>query len=132
MSEKRTIEVTAAVVHCDAGYMICRRSNGLWEFPGGKLEMGETPDECLIRECREELSIRIQPGRLLDRIRVSVSDDRELELLFFETEILEGVPRASVHSEIRFVPESAFPDYEFCEADRIFLERHFEEMRKPI
>lgn len=54
-------EVTAAIIRRNGKILICRRAEGscahLWEFPGGKTELGETPFECLTRELREELNI---------------------------------------------------------------------------
>ena len=68
-------------------YLICRRTNGLWEFPGGKIEPGETPEQCLARECREELAIEVTVGSMLDRVRTCAEDGRMLELMFYETGI---------------------------------------------
>ena len=62
-------EVTAAIIRRNGKILICRRAEGscahLWEFPGGKTELGETPFECLTRELREELNIEIKPLREL-------------------------------------------------------------------
>ena len=114
--------VTAAVLRRGDEYLICRRTNGLWEFPGGKIESGETPEQCLIRECMEELSILIRVGELLERVETVNDDGRRLEIQFYEAELLQGQPCASVHTEISFVPLCALSSYEFCPADQIFLE----------
>ena len=125
-------KVTAAVICRDNMYFICRRENGLWEFPGGKVEPGETPEACLQRECFEELSIRIRTGMLLDSVRVLSDKYKPLEILFYSAWILEGEPIPSVHTALRFVPEAELDEYRFCEADRIFLEKRLaEKERKP-
>ena len=64
------LEVVAALIARDDKYLICRRAahksnGGLWEFPGGKIEAGESPEQALFRECAEELAVQLQVGRLL-------------------------------------------------------------------
>ena len=66
------VKVVAAVIEQDGRILICRRRNkdgsaGKWEFPGGKQELGETEQECLVRELREELCLVVRPGKNRDR-----------------------------------------------------------------
>ncbi len=117
----KVIKVTAAVIRRDNTYLICRRVNGLWEFPGGKVEPGETPQQGLARECREELSIEILVGRILDTVCVPASDGRTLEIQFYEAVCYAGEPVVSVHTEVRYVPKELLAGYSFCAADHIFL-----------
>ena len=81
-------EVTAAIIRRNGKILICRRAEGscahLWEFPGGKTELGETPFECLTRELREELNIEIKPLREYCR-----SVCGELSFVFIEAEIID-------------------------------------------
>ena len=95
-------EVTAAIIRRNGKILICRRAEGscahLWEFPGGKTELGETPFECLTRELREELNIEIKPLREYCR-----SVCGELSFVFIEAEIISGEPQLSVHEEMRWV-----------------------------
>lgn len=97
--------------------LICRRAEGscahLWEFPGGKTELGETPFECLTRELREELNIEIKPLREYCR---SVCGD--LSFVFIEAEIISGEPQLSVHEEMRWVLPNELTAFEWCPADR--------------
>ena len=65
--EKKTIRVTAAVIHEDGRIFATQRGYGdykdWWEFPGGKIEPGESPEECVVREIREELSATVAVER---------------------------------------------------------------------
>ena len=110
-------EVTAAIIRRNGKILICRRAEGscahLWEFPGGKTELGETPFECLTRELREELNIEIKPLREYCR-----SVCGELSFVFIEAEIISGGPQLSVHEEMRWVLPNELTAFEWCPADR--------------
>ena len=122
MENCNVIKVTAAVLRRGGDYLVCRRANGLWEFPGGKIEPGETPEQCLARECREELAIEVTVGRLLDRIRTRTEDGRALELLFYDAALRTGEPAASVHTDLRYAAPDMLSRLTFCPADQLFLE----------
>ena len=112
--------VMAAVVQREGRYMICRRGpgrrlEGVWEFPGGKLEAGETPEQGLARELREELKIEIQVGRILDA--QLESEFNEFLILYYLVRITEGAPALTEHSEIRYVLPGELMEYEFSTAD---------------
>ena len=123
MKEMNVKTVTAAVLRRGEEYLICRRTNGLWEFPGGKVEPGETPEQCLARECREELAVEISVGAFLDAVRVPGRDGIVLEIRFYEARLCAGTPQTLVHTEIRHVSLDALSDFSFCTADQIFIER---------
>lgn len=112
--------VTAAVVEREGRYMICRRGpgrrlEGVWEFPGGKLEAGETPEQGLARELREELKIETHVGRILDA--QLESEFNEFLILYYLTRITAGEPALTEHSEIRYVLPGELMEYEFSTAD---------------
>lgn len=112
--------VMAAVVEKDGRYMICRRGpgrrlEGVWEFPGGKLEPGETPEEGLIRELREELKIETAVGRILDA--QLESEFHEFIILYYLVRIISGEPELLEHSEIRYVLPEELGNFEFSTAD---------------
>ena len=91
------IVVAAGIVSRKGKIMLCQRRPGdrlglKWEFPGGKLEKGETPQQALERELREELAIETRTGRIFD-VQYSRENDSELLILFFYTEILSGEPQ---------------------------------------
>ena len=116
------IIVTAAIIQNSHGdYLICQRDAGgsfayLWEFPGGKLEDGETPAECIVRECREELSIELSVTEVFKEATYQYSD-RLLHFIFFLAKIDSGVPTSSVHKDIKWVDKDVLRNYQFCPAD---------------
>lgn len=112
--------VMAAVVVRDGKYMICRRGpgrrlEGVWEFPGGKLEPGETPEQGLERELREELGIETRVVRILDA--ELESEFNEFIILYYLTKIISGTPKLTEHTEIRFVDPAGLRNFEFSTAD---------------
>ena len=114
-------EVAAGVIWQNGKILICRRGAGgscafLWEFPGGKREPGETPRECLVRECREELEVEVLAGDVLAET-VYRYPDITVSLTFFEAKITGGEPNPRVHTEIRWVPPEQLTRYAFCPAD---------------
>ena len=99
------IAVVAGVVRREGRVLLCQRPEGkrfglLWEFPGGKVEAGESPEAALERELREELDVETRTGRVLDALRLDDRDGGDLLLLFYESETRArraadgGVPRA--------------------------------------
>ena len=86
------IAVVAGVVRREGRVLLCQRPEGkrfglLWEFPGGKVEAGETPEAALERELREELDVETRTGRVLDALRLDARGGGDLLLLFYESEI---------------------------------------------
>jgi len=124
-------KVAAAIIRRDDKILICKRGAGgncefLWEFPGGKQERGETLEECLERELKEELGIKIRINGVFDETTYKYSD-REISFTFFNAEISEGEPVPSVHQEIRWVYPAELKDYEFCPADKEIVKKLSEE-----
>ncbi len=115
-------DVTAAVFIKDGRVMICRRppnkGNALkWEFPGGKSEPGETLEECLKRECEEELGIEISVGREICATEYEYPDIM-VKLHFMLSKIVSGTPELKEHVDIKYITKSELSDYDFCPADR--------------
>ena len=115
------IEVAAAIIEKQGKILIGKRRSsgscaGLWEFPGGKQEPGETLPEALRRECREELGIAVSAGGLCARI-VHQYPDREVGLSFFYAMAEDGVPEARVHEELRWAEPEELARLPFCPAD---------------
>lgn len=120
-------QVAAAIIRKDNKILICQRGAGgstafLWEFPGGKLEHGETPEECVIRECKEELEIDIKLGKIFAKTEYEYPD-RRIAFTFFEAEITDGKIKASVHKDIKWVTNVELMDYKFCPADIEIIKR---------
>ena len=112
------LQVAAAILRENGRYLIGRRRDTrLWEFPGGKLEAGETAEECLAREIREELGVTCSVGGLYGR-----GEERDhtppVELFFFRARILSGSPRPLAHEELRYVHPRELRFYAFCPQDQ--------------
>ena len=115
------MEVVAALIWKGDAFMICQRpahkARGLlWEFVGGKVEEGETREEALVRECREELGVRISVGDLFMDVTHEYPDIT-VHLSLFNATIAEGIPQKLEHNDIRWITPAEIPDYEFCPAD---------------
>ena len=124
-----TIVVSAAVVRRGNKIMICQRRpgahNGLkWEFPGGKLEAGESPEDALARELREELAIDTRVGRILDAVFFRYPD-RDVLVLFYDCAILLGDPAPLDCNAIAWATPNDLPGYDFAGADAEFVRRNF-------
>ena len=120
-------EVAAALIWDNDKFMICRRpahkSNALlWEFVGGKLEPGETKQEALIRECREELNITVDVGEEFFDV-VHQYPDILVHLTLFNATIAEGTPELLEHCDLKWITPKEIPDYTFCPADKDILEK---------
>lgn len=115
------IHVAAAIIHQNNRILICQRGAGgncafLWEFPGGKLEEDETLEECIIRECKEELDINIEVKDIYAETTYEYPD-KVIAFTFFNAEITNGEIKMDVHEEIKWVMQSELINYEFCPAD---------------
>ena len=107
--------------------MICQRpahkARGLlWEFVGGKVEPGETKEQALIRECKEELDILLSVGDVFMDV-IHEYPDITVHLTLFNATIVEGVPLKLEHNDIRWITPSEISNYEFCPADEEILAR---------
>ncbi len=120
-------EVVAALIWCENKFMICQRpahkSRGLlWEFAGGKVEPGETREQALVRECKEELGITVSVRDLFMEVTHSYWD-MEVHLTLYYAIILQGSPKPLEHKEIRWITPAEIPQYDFCPADRPILDK---------
>lgn len=120
-------EVAAAIIRNGDRFMICRRpahkARGLmWEFPGGKVEKGETKEQALIRECREELAVTLRVGDVFMEVTHEYSDIT-VRLTLFNAKIKEGTPQMLEHSDIRWITAKEIDEYTFCPADKEVLEK---------
>lgn len=118
-------EVVAALIWRGDQFMICQRpahkARGLlWEFVGGKVEVGETKEQALIRECREELNIVISVGEIFMDV-LHEYPDLTVHLTLFHAVITEGIPQKLEHSDIQWITPKEISDYEFCPADKEIL-----------
>jgi 8-oxo-dGTP diphosphatase len=122
--------VTAAVIEKDGKILIARRKEGdqlegRWEFPGGKLEPGETPEEGLKRELREEFGIETAIGEPVGSSSFAYPH-LTIELLAYRATVLSGAIKVRDHDEIRWVLPEDLPRHDFCEADRPIVRKLLE------
>lgn len=94
-----------------------------WEFPGGKVEHGETPQQALVRELREELAIEATVGRELARYEHDYPNGSRVLLLFFEVSSFAGEVRGKVFEQICWTNLHALPELDFLEGDQDFILR---------
>jgi 8-oxo-dGTP diphosphatase len=115
--------VVAAVVRDGDRVLACRRAPGKdaagrWEFPGGKVESGESPEAALAREIAEELGVRIHVGALLDRTVTARAGGRAIDLACFDCRLDGDAPVASTdHDELRWMPVERLGELDWAEAD---------------
>ena len=127
-------EVVAALIRESDRFMICQRPANkarglLWEFVGGKVEPGETKEQALIRECREELAITVDVGSAFTEV-THVYPDLTIHLTLFNAAIASGTPQMLEHNDIRWITPAEIGDYEFCPADEVILQRIAEKFHK--
>ncbi|MBK5093139.1 MAG: (deoxy)nucleoside triphosphate pyrophosphohydrolase [Actinobacteria bacterium] len=117
------VDVTAAVVVQDKKILLAKRGDGgrhpgRWEFPGGKVEPGETRAECLAREMMEEMGIEVSVGERLAEVEYSYSD-MHIRLAAFKCEIREGCLQDIGCAAHVWVKPDEFEDYNLLPPDRI-------------
>lgn len=127
MNKSGITEVVAALIWREERFMICRRpahkARGmLWEFPGGKVEAGESREQALVRECKEELAVTVAVGDVFMELTHHYPDIT-VHLTLFHSLLAEGEPQKLEHSEIRWITPAEIPEYDFCPADKDILKK---------
>lgn len=120
-------EVVAALIWQGDRFMACQRpahkARGLqWEFVGGKVEPGETKEQALVRECREELAVTVEVGDVFMDV-VHTYPDLTVHLTLFHASIAEGIQQKLEHCDIRWITVEEIQEYDFCPADQVILDR---------
>jgi len=128
----KEIEVSCAIIERDGLVLVARRSPVMaqplkWEFPGGKLQPGESPAASLKREILEELEVEIEIARALPESRYCYPDFTIILHPFICT-IAEGVVRPVEHAEIAWLPPGRLPSLAWAAADRPVLEAYLEQL----
>ena len=127
------LEVVAGLIHDGKRFLICRRpahkARALqWEFPGGKIEAGESGEAALIREIREELGAGIAVEKKLTDV-VHAYPDLSIHLTLYLARVTFGEIQKLEHSDVRWITADQIPNYDFCPADRAFLAKITEEFQ---
>jgi 8-oxo-dGTP diphosphatase len=118
--------VVAAVIERGGRVLIAQRKNSghhplKWEFPGGKVEPGETPEAATVRELEEELAIRARIDREITRYEYQYPGRSPILLIFFRVAEFEGEPRNLDFEQIRWESRERLRDYDFLEGDANFI-----------
>jgi 8-oxo-dGTP diphosphatase len=124
------VQVVAAILERDGRILVGQRtaeqSHPLkWEFPGGKVEAGESPEQALTRELEEELAIRETAGQEIARYQFRYPGKNPIELIFFRVTGFEGEPENLIFHDLRWQPRGALRDLDFLDGDRPFLDDHY-------
>ena len=123
----KELVVSAGVLICQGKFLIARRPpgddlEGLWEFPGGKVEMGETPEQALVREFQEELGIVIETGEYLG-FNLIPQPKRIIRLEVFQCTLVSGDPIPHFHDALAWVTLEQSRDYPIAPGDVPFLNK---------
>jgi 8-oxo-dGTP diphosphatase len=115
--------VSAALIMRGGEVLICQRAAGhpmefKWEFPGGKIEPGESAEQALVRELEEELGIHAEIGAPITRILHNYRNGGAVDLQFFAVHQFEGELTNRIFNDFRWVPLKALTTYDFLAADR--------------
>ena len=118
--------VVAAVIEREKRILIGQRRNGgphalKWEFPGGKVEPSETPEDALLRELEEELGIRAEIANEITRYEYQYAGRKAFWLVFFRVARFEGEPINLAFEQIQWVTKSELSTFDFLEGDAPFI-----------
>ena len=118
-------DVVAALIWEGRRFLICQRpahkARGLlWEFVGGKMEPGESLEEALVRECREELDITVAVGDIFTQV-IHEYPDILIRLTLFHCTIADGEPKLLEHHDLKWILPEEIPNFDFCPADKDIL-----------
>ena len=120
-------DVVAALIWEGNRFLACQRPANkaralLWEFVGGKVEPGETPEQALIRECREELDVTVAPRDIFMEV-IHEYPDLMVRLILFNAVIVEGTPKLLEHHDLRWITTAEIDTLDFCPADEEILKK---------
>ncbi len=125
---RRQLLVVAGLIERDGKILVCQRQAGdshqfKWEFPGGKVETGETPKQALERELEEELGIRAEVAEEIARYEFRYPKRPPILLIFYRVGKFEGEPASLAFEQIRWEPREQLTLYDFLDGDRDFVRR---------
>lgn len=120
------IKVAAGVIFDGEKVLLAKRSErqklpGYWEFPGGKLETGETPSAALVRELREELGVEVKVLELLCEHQFQ-RDNNDFHLYFLKAEIAEGIPKNIEHEELEWFHVETIPMNKLLSSNHVVVD----------
>lgn len=118
---KRTIRVVAAVIEVEGRYLVTQRRASavlpnLWEFPGGRVEAGETDADALARELAGRLDVQVSVGQMISYVGHPY-EHYTVDLYLYECRLLHSAPRVVGVQDFRWIRSDEFDQYEFAPAD---------------
>lgn len=121
-------KVVAAIIKDQDQLLIAKRHSkdplaGKWEFPGGKMEPGETPEEGLVREIREELRVEVKIESFYDDNVYGPKDQEAIHLLFYWAKVLSGEVTSVVHDDVKWINIKELARFDFAPADIPIVKR---------
>lgn len=124
-------EAAAALLWKGGAFMICQRPAHkarrlLWEFASSKVEPGETKEQALIRECREELGVQVAVDEEFTQV-THVYPDLAVHLTVFHARITRGTVQKLEHHDIRYITPAEISNHDFCPADQVILQKLIQE-----
>ncbi len=119
--------VSAGIVERNGKILIAKRKKGkclepFWEFPGGKLEEGETIKECLKRELLEELNIKVKVKDFLCSTEFNCNE-KNIKLMAYTADYIEGKIQLNDHDDVKWVEKQDLNNFEFVKADKVIVEK---------
>ncbi len=126
-SSVKTVRVVAAVIERDGRYLITQRRKSavlplLWEFPGGRVESGETDSDALRREVLHRLGVEVEPGQLISYVNHPY-ERYAVDLYLYECRILRGEPSAANVNDFQWATSAEFDRYAFTPADELSMSK---------
>lgn len=127
MKRPQWLPVVAGIIRRENKVLLGKRPEhkslaGLWEFPGGKIELGESPEKALKRELKEELDLDVDIGEL-KVVTTHNYNDVGVVLIFFEVNYWRGEPKPLYHSDLKWMVPAELKTVELPEANRLVLDR---------
>ena len=116
-------KATAAVIVQENKIFLAQRmKDGFWEFPGGKIDIGETPAQCVVREMKEELSIDIEIEKFLGLVE-GVYRGMPMQVYAFLTKLNGGTIVLNVHKDAKWLERKEIEQYPLVEEDQVILKQ---------
>ena len=120
------VEVVAGIIYKKNKFLIAKRNikktqGGLWEFPGGKVEKGESYEKALIREIKEELNADIQINKYIGET-VHHYPEKDIKLIFYKADLISEKIELLEHEDYKWITKNEKDKYQFAGADNIVFE----------
>ena len=131
MINDKPLRVVACIIERDGKFLITQRHKEshlghLWEFPGGKIEVGETVEQAAIRECEEEIGVIVKPRRLLQELTHHYKE-KSVHLYFYLCDLISGEPQALDVADLVWATPQEFNNYQFPEADKDIIDQYIKQ-----